>query len=378
MAAGECAAPQAKRRRYSADDYARLIGAHERGEDVANAASTLGINPESARTILRRYERGGKASPGRRGGARNTPFNKHTIFGIIREFYSDPCHADATLGELQRHLLAEPNVSCLPMGDDGQRRCVSQATLCKWLNDELLFTLKVATPEPSLRNTAQLKESRRDFALWLHGVDPRRLLYFDEHGFNLWTTRKRARAPSGQRARVPVSIQKMLNCTVAACVNPVLGKVNMHAYFGGFTGDKITDFLRESRELWAARVDNETKYAGCVFILDNCPSHRADILERALPAPHGFRFLTPYSPQLNIIENVFNMHKAAIRSLHAEHRAQVIAIDSMPRGERTLRRRNMLERFCVEGWERISSQSVYGTWLEMNRILPRCLELQDI
>jgi len=264
------------------------------------------------------------------------------------------------------------------MRENGQRRSVSQATLCKWLNNELLFTLKVATLEPSSRNTAQLKESRRVFALWLQTIDLQRLLYFDEHGFNLWTTRKHARAPVGQRARIPVSIQKMLNCTVAACVNPMLGKVNMRAYFGGFTGDKIADFLVESREIWAARVDTETRDAGCVVILDNCPSHRSEILERALPAPHTFRFLTPYSPQLNIIENVFNMHKAAIRSLHSEHRAQVIAIGSMPRGDRTLRRRNMLERFCVEGWERISSQNVYGSWREMHRILPQCLELQDI
>jgi hypothetical protein len=64
--------------------------------------------------------------------------------------------------------------------------------------------------------------------------------------------------------------------------------------------------------------------------------------------------------------------------LHAEHRAEVIAIDAMPRGERTLRRRNMLIQFCEEGWERISRENVCGTWLEMSRILPYCLELQDI
>jgi hypothetical protein len=240
-----------------------------------------------------------------------------------------------------------------------------------------LFTLKVATPEPSARNTPAQKEERARFAEWVLGIDPHRLLYFDEHGFNLWTTRKRARSPRGSPATIPVSIQKMLNCTVAACVSST-SKVHMRPYFGGFTGETIVAFLTEACAKWADHVDAETKAAGCIIILDNCPSHRRDILERACVAPNSFRFLPPYSPQLNIIENIFNIHKSSIRSLNSEHRSELIEIDTAPRGERTVRRIGMLVDFCLRGWMIVSDHNVCQAWYNMSRILPKCLALQDI
>ena len=373
----EQGAAPARRRKYSEGDYERLISAYTRGDDVSSVASVLGINPYSARNIIRRYLRDGVSAPKRRGGANNVPLNKQAILDIIRAFYNDKNHADATLEELQRHLLSEEHQHVLPLAD-GHPRCVSVATLCEWLNNDLFFTLKYAVPEPTARNTPALKEARRLFATWLHEIDPRRLLYFDEHGFNLWTTRKRARAPAGQQARVPVSVQKMLNCTVAACVSSTFGKIHMRSYFGGFTGNAIAEFLTEACRNWAELADEETRGAGCVVILDNCPSHTIDILEQARVAPNDYKFLPPYSPQLNIIENVFNLHKAAIRTLHFENRAQVIEIDTMPRGERTIRRRALLERFCAQGWDRIENQHVHGAWVAMNRFIPKCLALQDI
>ena len=181
----------------------------------------------------------------------------------------------------------------------------------------------------------------------------------------------------GQPARVPVSIQKMLNCTVAACVTTA-GKLHMRSYFGGFTGDTIVEFVREACAVWEQRADAQVRSAGCIVILDNCPSHSRDVVARAFASPHSHKFLPAYSPQLNIIENVFCMHKSHIRALHSRHRAEVIAIDTAPRGERTRMRKAFLERFCVEGWAEIQDSAVANTWGAHHRIYPACLGRQNI
>jgi transposase len=318
----------------------------------------------------------GKTAPIPRGGAHNTPFDKDKIFEIIRTFYADPNHSDATLHELQNFLLRPENSHVLPIVN-GVRSPMTLPTLCRWLNNEILFTLKVATPEPSSRNSPDVKEDRDVFSRWLLGIDQRRLLYFDEHGFNLWTTRRRARSPIGTPATIPTSIQRMLNCTVSACVSSS-GKIHMRPYFGGFTGENIVKFLSEACSKWEELVDPETKAAGCIVILDNCPSHKIELVERACVAPNSFRFLPKYSPHLNIIEGIFNLHKAAIRSLNFRHRAEIIEIDTSPRGERTVRRKAMLLRFCQEGWEMISDNSVCCSWSEMTSIIPKCLAHEDI
>ena len=366
-----------KRVRYSAETYTRLIEAYRKDEDIGWVASVLKIKPASARTIIMRYKKGGDTAPKRRGGPHNNPFNKPAILAAIREFYADSLHSDATLSELQTHLLSGENARLLPLKQNGERRPVSVATLCKWLNNELFLTLKVATPDPSARNTAALKEARHRFVEWLCGIYARRLIFIDEHGFNLWTRRSRGRGPIGYPARVPVAIQKMLNCTVAGCVTAT-GKLLMRPYFGGFTGDTILEFVREACALWSHQADESIRGAGCVVILDNCPSHTREVMGRACTAPNSCEFLPAYSPQLNIIENVFCMHKAHIRALHAEHRAEIIAIDTAPRGERTRARKAMLETFCVDGWVRIHDSAVANSWGVMHRIIPACLSRQNI
>jgi len=71
-----------------------------------------------------------------------------------------------------------------------------------------------------------------------------------------------------------------------------------------------------------------------IFVLDNCPIHsREDLDELAIGAGIEYRFLPPWSPMLNPIEEVFSDLKRTVRGLLSTTLQQeIIAIDSMPRG----------------------------------------------
>ena len=59
------------------------------------------------------------------------------------------------------------------------------------------------------------------------------------------------------------------------------------------------------------------------FILDNAPCHR-QIRNVGFAENHAFRYLPPYSPFLNIVENVWSTWKAAFKQELAQRRPQLL------------------------------------------------------
>ena len=60
---------------------------------------------------------------------------------------------------------------------------------------------------PYLRNAESTIEDRFKFWEWITGLtefQSQRLIWVDEHSFNLWTTKSYARAPTTERANVKV------------------------------------------------------------------------------------------------------------------------------------------------------------------------------
>ena len=56
-----------------------------------------------------------------------------------------------------------------------------------------LITTKKLEPTPAERNRVDMKLARKAHAEWLIAEDPH-LIYIDESGFNLWTSRTRGRS----------------------------------------------------------------------------------------------------------------------------------------------------------------------------------------
>jgi transposase len=143
----------------------------------------------------------------------------------------------------------------------------------------------------------------------LKGVDPVRLVFLDESGAQTSMTRTRGRAPRGERvvAKVPGGHWKIVT---------IIGAVRMSGPFAAASIVGATDsdvFRTYVREILAPRLQ-----PGDVVVMDNLSPHKASGVREAIEAAGAeLRYLPPYSPDFNPIENLWSKVKGKLRSLAA-------------------------------------------------------------
>ena len=122
-------------------------------------------------------------------------------------------------------------------------------------------------------------------------------------------TRTRGRAPRGQRvvAKVPGGQWKIVT---------ILGAVRTGGPFAAATVVGATDadvFRTYVREVLAPQLR-----PGDVVVMDNLAPHKAPGVREEIEAVGaGVRYLPPYSPDLNPIENLWSKVKGKLRSIGA-------------------------------------------------------------
>ncbi len=121
--------------------------------------------------------------------------------------------------------------------------------------------------------------------------------------------RLRGRAPRGQRCHAPVPHGHWLTTTFTGALR-----------LSGLTAPMLLDgpMNRDAFEAYVEQVLTPTLRPGDVVILDNLPAHRSASVRTAIEAGGAtLRFLPPYSPDLNPIENAFAKLKAILRKTAA-------------------------------------------------------------
>ena len=173
----------------------------------------------------------------------------------------------------------------------------------------------IATPSPSKKTAHASEQDRPDVVHHRHvwaeirpELDPDRLVFIDETWAS-WAstamTRMHGRAPAGQRlgAGVPYGHWKTTtfiaglraNGLVAPCV--LDGPINRDA-FEAYVEQALLPELRP----------------GDIVVMDNLSSHKGPAVRRMIEAVGAeLRYLPPYSPDLNPIENAFAKLKALLR-----------------------------------------------------------------
>jgi transposase len=148
--------------------------------------------------------------------------------------------------------------------------------------------------------------------VWFDGqldLDPERLVFIDETGASTKMARLRGRAPRGQRLRagVPHGHWKITTFTGALRLS-------------GMTAPMVLDgpMTRAWFLAYVEQVLCPTLRPGDVVILDNLPAHKGPAIRNAIEATGAtLRFLPPYSPDFNPIENAFAKLKALLRKAAA-------------------------------------------------------------
>jgi transposase len=172
--------------------------------------------------------------------------------------------------------------------------------------------------EKALRAAEQDREDvARARAAWraeLAGIEPCRLVFLDESGVDTRMTRTHARAPRGQRAvgSVPWGRWERLTVVGALALDGVVAAMSVAAatstaVFLAFVEQALVPALEE-------RPD-------AVVVMDNLAAHKAEAVRGALDrAGLAYRYLPPYSPDLNPIEEGWSKLKTRLRAEGARSR----------------------------------------------------------
>lgn len=157
-------------------------------------------------------------------------------------------------------------------------------------------------------------------------LDPADLLFVDETSTHTALTRRRARAPRGQRAVGHVPRNHGPNITLLAALTPtgigpaltIQGSVNAAAFTA-----------------YAQRVLAPSLRPGQVVIVDNLSAHKGEAARHAVEAVGAqLLFLPAYSPDFNPIELAFakikqHLRAAAQRTQEGLLTATIQAIDAL-------------------------------------------------
>lgn len=157
-------------------------------------------------------------------------------------------------------------------------------------------------------------EARRAWRAELAGVDPARLVFVDETGIDTRMARAHGRAARGRRApgKVPWGRWERLTVVGALALGGVVASMSITAatstaVFVAFAEQVLAPALRD-------RPD-------ALVVMDNLPAHKAEAVRGALDrAGLGHRYLPPYSPDLNPIEQAWSKLKARLRTEGARSR----------------------------------------------------------
>jgi transposase len=158
-------------------------------------------------------------------------------------------------------------------------------------------------------------EARRQWRAELAGIDPRRLIFLDETGIDTRLTRAHGRAPRGQRAtgKVPWGNWERLTIIGAlALESGVIASMSIAA------ATSAAVFLAFTEQVLVPALQNRPD---TILVMDNLPAHKAAAVRDALDrAGLAHRYLPPYSPDLNPIEQAWSKLKASLRATSARSR----------------------------------------------------------
>ena len=131
-------------------------------------------------------------------------------------------------------------------------------------------------------------------------------MFIDETGLSTKMARLRGRAPQGERCRAGVPHGHWKTTTFTGALR-LTGMTAPFVYDGAMNG---TVFLA-----YVEQVLVPTLTPGDVVIMDNLPAHKAAGIREAIEQGGAtLRFLPPYSPDFNPIENAFSKLKALLRA----------------------------------------------------------------
>ena len=165
---------------------------------------------------------------------------------------------------------------------------------------------------PAERNTEARIDERAIFSADISRFADDRLVFLDETGFSQHTRRTYGYSSINSPAYITVPANRGINRSVL-CAIGVHGLIASECRTGSFNSESFIRFIEDKL------VPYFRLYPRKVLVMDNARIHKTAAVERVLQL-NGipFKFLTPYSPELNPIEEFFSMTKPRYHSLRIQ------------------------------------------------------------
>jgi transposase len=209
------------------------------------------------------------------------------------------------------------------------------SAICNYLNVEARLVMKRVTTIEDQRNADAAIRKRQVYckSLLTESIEyDRNCIFVDEAGFNVNMVRGRARAKPNQPAAVHTESKRGTNISIIMAIsNHGLEMCDVKIVNAGTTGTIFNEFMMKL----VKKVDESSSWdtnGPYYFVMDNVKFHYnlelKDYIERS---PHQLKFLPPYSPFLNPIEEAFSKLKWFVKLQHFE-RGKDKLIDKMKEG----------------------------------------------
>jgi transposase len=151
-----------------------------------------------------------------------------------------------------------------------------------------------------------LLKQRRDWFDAQLDLDPAKLVFIDETGLNTKMARLRGRSLKGERCRAAIPHGHWKTTTFTGALR-LTGMTAPMVLDSAMNGDAFRAYVEQ--------VLAPTLCPGDVVIMDNLPAHKAAGIRETIEAVGAkLRYLPPYSPDFNPIENAFSKLKAFLRA----------------------------------------------------------------
>ena len=160
-----------------------------------------------------------------------------------------------------------------------------------------------------------MKEQRTRWLSTQRRLDFRRLIFIDETAAKMNMLRLRGRCPRGERLVVKAPAGHWQTSTLIQAIDHQ--GVRAAFVFDGATNAAAFETFVEKVLVPKLRGDE-------IIILDNLSAHKSSRVAELIHSTGAeIRFLPPYSPDLNPIENIFSQLKSYLRSAAARTQEQL-------------------------------------------------------
>lgn len=283
-------------------------------KDISKAVS---LHPKTVSNIIKRTSKAEAFIPAGEK-RKETCRLRNMVFSNVEQVINNTlvCNSSFVQKEIQEKIL------------ETQQVLISQPTISRKIK-KMKFTRKRLCLVPEERNTSERLNARAIYSGEISRISDANLIFLDETGFNQHTRRSYGYSLQNTPAYITVPANKGVNRSLI-CAIGITGVVAYKYKTGAFNAISFGQFITEQLVPYFIRNPNK------ILIMDNVMFHKTNEIQRILRQNNiPFKYLVPYSPELNPIEEFFSMVKAQFKSIKNERPALPIvdALDEILRVE---------------------------------------------